>query len=84
VSFGEKLKAMRKAAGMTQAGLAEASGVPIGTIRDYEQLKREPLLLTAAKIARALSVRLEEFTVGAWERRNASAARKKGKPGLRK
>jgi transcriptional regulator with XRE-family HTH domain len=41
--------------------LAEASGVPIGTIRDYEQSRREPLLATAAKLARALGVTIEEL-----------------------
>ncbi|HAK8205214.1 TPA: helix-turn-helix transcriptional regulator [Salmonella enterica] len=33
---GEKLKAIRKAEGMTQKEFAELIGVPFGTIRNYE------------------------------------------------
>ncbi len=33
---GEKLKAIRKAEGMTQKAFAELTGVPFGTIRNYE------------------------------------------------
>jgi transcriptional regulator with XRE-family HTH domain len=60
-TFGEKLKELRTAAGKTQAGLASESGVPIGTIRDYEQGKRDPLLSTAQKLAHALGHRLDVF-----------------------
>jgi transcriptional regulator with XRE-family HTH domain len=61
VTFGEKLKSLRDAVGLTQAQLADASGVPVGTIRDYEQIKRDPLLSSAAKLARALGVSIEVF-----------------------
>jgi transcriptional regulator with XRE-family HTH domain len=60
-TFGEKLKQLRDQAGVTQAVLAEGSGVPIGTIRDYEQTKRDPLLPTVVRLARALDVSLDEF-----------------------
>jgi transcriptional regulator with XRE-family HTH domain len=46
---------------MTQAGLSSASGVPVGTIRDYEQVKRDPLLSTAVKLAAALRVSVAVF-----------------------
>jgi transcriptional regulator with XRE-family HTH domain len=61
VTFGEKLKELRVAAGQTQAGLAESSGVPLGTIREYEQGKRDPLLSTAQKLARSLGHGLDVF-----------------------
>ncbi len=61
MTFGERLKTLREAAGITQAKLAEASGVPIGTIREYEQVKRDPLLPTAIKLASALGVSIEAF-----------------------
>lgn len=61
LTFGEKLKELRTVAGLTQAGLADASSVPIGTIRDYEQGKRDPLLSTAQKLAHALGFRLDVF-----------------------
>ncbi|HEY7310012.1 MAG TPA: helix-turn-helix transcriptional regulator [Gemmataceae bacterium] len=61
VTFGDKLKELRTAAKLTQAGLASASGIPIGTIRDYEQGKRDPSLSTAQKLAHALGYRLDVF-----------------------
>jgi transcriptional regulator with XRE-family HTH domain len=61
MTFGEKLKELRAAGGLTQAQLAEASGVPLGTVRDYEQNKRDPLLSTAQRLARGLGVSLDIF-----------------------
>jgi transcriptional regulator with XRE-family HTH domain len=61
MTFGEKLKELRVQAGLTQAQLAEVSSVPLGTIRDYEQGKRDPLLSTAQKLARALKQSLDVF-----------------------
>jgi len=46
---------------MTQAALSDASGIPLPTIRDYEQGKREPLLSSAWRLARALRVSLDVF-----------------------
>jgi transcriptional regulator with XRE-family HTH domain len=62
-TFGERLKAARERAGLSQAGLAEASGVPVGNIRDYEQARREPLVGKAAKLARALGISLDLLAV---------------------
>src|SRR5262249_26524079 len=76
VSFAEKLKTPRKQAGLTQQGLADASCRGLGTIRDYEQGKREPLLSTAFQLARALGVSVEVFDDGAAA---AAAKRKKSK-----
>jgi transcriptional regulator with XRE-family HTH domain len=41
-TFAEKLKALREQANLTQTRLAEASGLPLGSIRNYEQGQREP------------------------------------------
>jgi transcriptional regulator with XRE-family HTH domain len=57
--FSDVLKALRQSRGLTQPGLAKASGVPVGTIRDYEQGKRDPLLSNAARLARGLGVSLD-------------------------
>src|SRR4051812_11823574 len=62
MTFGEKLKELRAQAGLTQAQLAELSDVPLGTIRDYEQGKRDPLLSTAQKLAGALNQSLDVFS----------------------
>jgi len=61
MTFAEKLKAIRAKAGLTQAGLAQASGLGLGTIRDYEQGAKEPVLRSAIKLARALGVAVEAF-----------------------
>jgi transcriptional regulator with XRE-family HTH domain len=61
MTFAEKLKELRQAAGLTQAALAARSGRGLGAIRDYEQGNREPLLSTAFKLAHALGVSVEAF-----------------------
>lgn len=63
MTFGMRLKSIRAKAGMTQGGLSDASGVSVNTIREYEQHKRRPLLENAVKLARALGVGVEAFTV---------------------
>jgi transcriptional regulator with XRE-family HTH domain len=73
MTFGEKLKELRTQAGMTQAQLAELSDVPLGTIRDYEQGKRNPLLSTAQKLARALNQPLDVFPQPQRSRKAAGA-----------
>src|SRR5437762_3189972 len=61
MTFADKLKELRQAAGLTQAKLAELSGRGLGAIRDYEQGNREPLLSTAFALATALGVSVEVF-----------------------
>lgn len=60
-TFGERLTQFRKAAGLSQPQLAERSGVPLGTIREYEQNRREPLLSKACKLAAALGMDCDAF-----------------------
>ncbi len=63
MTFAEKLRKLRKDSGMTQEQLADASGMPISTLRDYEQglRRRDPSLGTALRLARALGKSLEVF-----------------------
>jgi hypothetical protein len=44
----------------------------VGTIRDYEQLKRSPLLPTVQKLAKALKASLAVFDSGALARPSLS------------
>lgn len=53
------VKKLRMAAGITLAELAERSGVPVSTISDIEH-GREPRLMTAILIARALGKEVEQ------------------------
>ncbi len=83
MSFGQKLKELRIQAGMTQAQLAEVSLVPLGTIRDYEQGNRDPLLSTAQKLARALKQSLDVFPLSP-AGRSRKPKGKSTRPGPRK
>jgi transcriptional regulator with XRE-family HTH domain len=75
--FGDKLKELRQQAGLTQAALADLAAIPVGTIRDYEQGKRDPLLSNAQKLAAALGVSLDVFPSKAAEPVSKRPRRKK-------
>jgi transcriptional regulator with XRE-family HTH domain len=60
-TFAIRLKELREKAGLTQAALAQATGLSLGVIRDYEQGRKEPALRSAFKLAEALGVSVEEF-----------------------
>ncbi|MFL5340225.1 MAG: helix-turn-helix domain-containing protein [Gemmataceae bacterium] len=59
MTFGDKLKALRQTAGLTQTDLAAKSGVSLGVIHDYEQGKKEPTLRSAVRLAAALGLSIE-------------------------
>jgi transcriptional regulator with XRE-family HTH domain len=61
--FADRLKELRVAAGLSQPQLAEASGLPVGSIRQYEQGRREPYWQVVFKLADALGVSSEAFKV---------------------
>jgi transcriptional regulator with XRE-family HTH domain len=69
--MGERLKRLRRAAGMSQPQLALAAGVPIGTLREWEQGRRLPSLRGFIAVARGLGVSLDELAglAGASEKR---------------
>jgi transcriptional regulator with XRE-family HTH domain len=61
MTFAERLKELRTKRGLSQSGLASASGRSLGVIRDYEQGKRKPTLESAVKLAKALGTTCEAF-----------------------
>jgi transcriptional regulator with XRE-family HTH domain len=71
-TFAERLRELREGAGLTQAGLAAASGLPLGSIRNYEQGQREPYWQVVFRLAAALKVGPEAFSAC------VESARKKG------
>jgi transcriptional regulator with XRE-family HTH domain len=75
MAFGHTLQRLRQDRGLTQAQLAAASGIPVSTLRDYEQGKRDPLLSNAQKLAKALVMSLDVF---AEEQDEAAPAPKRG------
>lgn len=61
MTFGKRLRDLREGRGLTRKALAEASGVPFGTIYSYEGGRRSPALATTVKLAAALGVTCEAF-----------------------
>jgi transcriptional regulator with XRE-family HTH domain len=63
--FAARLRQLRQAAGLSQAQLAAASGVPVKTIRGLEITPREPTLNTLLLLAQGLGVGLAAFEMPA-------------------
>lgn len=60
-TFGQKLKAARKRAGLSQTEAAERAGVAQPHWVVYEQDARSPRLVQAEKLAAAVGVDLKEL-----------------------
>ena len=58
--FGERLRAHRLAAGMSQQDLADATGIYAQELSCYERDQREPVWRSVAKLVRVLGVGLVE------------------------
>lgn len=58
---GAALRAARLDAGMTQRGLAEATGIPLDTLREYERDKYAPKAMRLALLASTLGVSIDRF-----------------------
>jgi transcriptional regulator with XRE-family HTH domain len=61
MTFGEKLRDLREKAQLTREALAEASGIPFGTIHGYEIGRRAPAFAAVIKLAKALGVDCTAF-----------------------
>jgi transcriptional regulator with XRE-family HTH domain len=59
--FAQKLRQLREAAGLSEAKLAESSGVTFATIHGYGLGRRKPSFESVVKIARALGQTCEAF-----------------------
>jgi transcriptional regulator with XRE-family HTH domain len=62
MTFAEKLRHLRDAAGLSEAKLAEASGLTFASVHGYGLGRRTPSFPAVVKIARALNVTCEEFS----------------------
>ena len=69
MTFGEMSKTPRKSAGKTQESLAADGGVPVGTIREFDQAKRDPLFPSALERAAGLGASMRRLPI-AWVRMN--------------
>src|SRR5690349_17328610 len=63
MGFGDMLKDAREKAGLTQVQLAEKTGLPVGSIRNWEQGHRTPRLGVVLTLARAVGVSVEKLLV---------------------
>jgi transcriptional regulator with XRE-family HTH domain len=59
--MGERLQRLRLARQLSQSQLARAAQVPVRSLQSWEQGKRIPAFDTAARLARALGVSLDEL-----------------------
>jgi transcriptional regulator with XRE-family HTH domain len=57
--MADRLKALREGAGFSQSQLARKAGVPVGSLRGWEQARRTMLFDTAVKLADALECSLD-------------------------
>jgi transcriptional regulator with XRE-family HTH domain len=64
MAFSDRLKALRKAAGLTQEALARAADLSSATVAKLERLPMGPAWDTAVKLADALGVSLDAFRDG--------------------
>jgi transcriptional regulator with XRE-family HTH domain len=58
-TLGQRIQRLRLAAGLTQAQVAGAVGVPVPTLRNWEGDRREPGFRAAVQLARALGATVE-------------------------
>jgi len=61
MTFPEKLKQQREQAGMSQPRLAEVSGVPVSSLRNYEQGIRQPAWDVLLRLSRAMRCSADVF-----------------------
>jgi transcriptional regulator with XRE-family HTH domain len=60
--FADKLRELRQARDLSEAKLAEASGLPFATVHNYGLGRRRPSFAAVVKMARALGVTCEAFS----------------------
>jgi transcriptional regulator with XRE-family HTH domain len=82
-TIGQRMGRLRRAAGLSQATLARAAGVPAASLRNWEQDRRIPALDAAARVARALGVSLDDLAgrLGGEAGEEAPAPRKRRRKG---
>jgi transcriptional regulator with XRE-family HTH domain len=80
MTFADKLRQLRDAAGLTQEQMAERSGITLWTIRGYEQGRRDPNWKGMLSLAKALNVAAEVFCECDESTPEKQSARPRGRP----
>jgi transcriptional regulator with XRE-family HTH domain len=84
-TFARRVKQMREARGLSQQALAVAAGLSISVVTQLEQgFKADPRLSTAAALAEALGVTVDELLREAGEKAPADKGATEKKPRRKK
>jgi transcriptional regulator with XRE-family HTH domain len=84
-TFAERLRELREKAKLTQEQLADQSGVPVPSLRGYEQGQREPYWHVAYRLAAGLGVDCRAFadcvqsTTGKSQKARKAKSKRKGR-----
>jgi transcriptional regulator with XRE-family HTH domain len=79
--FGERLKQLREAAGLTQQQVAERAGCNLFTVAKLEGAKQEPAWPLVLALAKALNVPCTAFQAADDTQPTPEAPRGPGRPG---
>jgi transcriptional regulator with XRE-family HTH domain len=60
-AMGGRLQELRHGAGMSQSELADAAGVPVASLKNWEQGRRLPGLDAAVRLAAAMGISLDHL-----------------------
>ncbi len=60
-TMGQRMQRLRLGAGLSQSQLAKKAGIPLGTLKNWEQDLREPSLSKAAALAKAIGCSLDDL-----------------------
>jgi HTH-type transcriptional regulator, cell division transcriptional repressor len=80
MSFGQHLRGLRVAAGLSRPELARRAGVPAGTLRSWEGDRGFPPLPALLRLAGALGVPVERFAEGVEDPAGDEAGPARGRP----
>ena len=84
MTFGQRLQELRQAAGLSQPALAKASGLPVGSIRNYEQNLRWPLWPVLFKLADAMGLTVDKAFRPCADAEPPASARKRAEKAKRR
>lgn len=77
-AMGIRLGDLRRGAGMSQAELAEAAGIPVTSLRNWEQGRRLPQLDAAFRLAKAMNITLDDLAGQVFETQQEEERKGKG------
>jgi transcriptional regulator with XRE-family HTH domain len=60
-AMGQRLQELRDRAGLTQQALAQCAGIPVSSLRNWEQGRVLPQLDAAYRLAKAMNITLDEL-----------------------